>query len=70
VHEIRRINGGNVFQNGRNVFQICRNKFYNQKMKFSSKFQGGERSSIGIIAEFHGISTGTPNQAAKGGNEC
>jgi hypothetical protein len=62
IHEIGRIDGGRGFQTGGNVFQIGRNTFYNRKNKILMKIPEFKRSRIGIIAEFHGIPSGFPNQ--------
>jgi hypothetical protein len=67
MHEIRRINGGRGFQTSRNVLQIGRNKFYNQKNEIMMKIPEFKRSGIRIIAEFHRILSGFPNQVVKEG---
>jgi hypothetical protein len=40
MHEIRRIDGGRIFQTGRNVFQIGGNTFYDQKNEIMIKIPG------------------------------
>jgi hypothetical protein len=44
------------------VFQIGGNTFYDRKNKIPIKIPEFKRSGIGIIAEFHGILSGFPNQ--------
>jgi hypothetical protein len=45
------------------MFRIGGNTFYDQKNKIPMKIPEFKRSGIGLIAEFHGISNGFPNQA-------
>ena len=48
------------------MFQIGRNTFDDRKNKILMKIPEFKRSGIGIIAEFHGILNGFPNQARRG----
>ncbi len=62
IHEIGRINGGRGFQIKGNVFRIGGNTFYYRKNKIPINIPEFKRSRIGLIAEFHEISNGFPNQ--------
>jgi hypothetical protein len=62
MHEIGRNDGGRGFQTGVNMLQIGGNKFYDRKNETPMKIPEFKRSRIGIIADFHGILTGFPNQ--------
>jgi hypothetical protein len=64
IHEIGRIDGGRGFRTRKNVFRIGGNTFYDWKNKIPMKILEFKRSGIGLIAEFRGIPTGFPNQAA------
>jgi hypothetical protein len=44
------------------VFRIGGNTFYDWKNKIPMKIPEFKRSGIGLIAEFHGILNGFPNQ--------
>ncbi len=48
--------------NRKNVFRIGGNTFYNWKNKIPMKILEFKRSGIGLIAEFHKIPNGFPNQ--------
>jgi hypothetical protein len=65
MHEIGRINGGRGFRTGGSMFQIGGNKFYIQEDEILMKIPEFKRSRISIIAEFHGIPTGFPNQVVE-----
>jgi hypothetical protein len=58
-----RIDGGRGFRTGKNVFRIGGNSFYDRKNKFPMKIPEFKSSGIRLIAEFHGIPNGFPNQA-------
>jgi hypothetical protein len=62
VHEIGRVDGGKIFQNSGNVCLIGRNMFYDQQSKILIKIPAGKRFGIRIVAEFHEILSGFPNQ--------
>jgi hypothetical protein len=62
IHEIGRTNGRRGFRTGGNVFRIGGNTFYDWKNKIPMKIPELKRSGIGLIAEFHRISNGFPNQ--------
>jgi hypothetical protein len=63
IHEIGRIDGGRGFRTGKNVFRIGGNTFYDRNNKNPIKNLEFKKSGIGLIAEFHGILNGFPNQA-------
>ncbi len=62
IHEIGRIDGKRGFRTGRNVFQIGGNTFYDRKNKILMVIPEFKRSGAGMIAEFHRIPSGFPNQ--------
>ncbi len=47
------------------MFQIGRNTFYDRKNKIPMKIPEFKRSGIGIMAKFHGILSGFPNQVLR-----
>jgi hypothetical protein len=57
------MDGRRGFQTGKNVFKIGGNTFYNRKNLIPMKIPEFKRSRIGLIAEFHRIPNGFPNQA-------
>ncbi len=63
IHEIRRIDCGRGFRTRKNVFRIGGITFYDRKNKIPIKILEFKRSAIRLIAEFHGIRKGFPNQA-------
>ncbi len=52
------------------MFRIGGNTFYDRKNKILMKITEFKRSGIGLIAEFHGIPNGFPNQAINPGSLC